>query len=668
MLEEARDKAPKGCSELGWITSELGSISQALKHYSAHRKTGDPQRSPSHQNLYRTFNDVVRRSVEQLQRQSKQKSVKLPCVEQDLETLFRKTIDAGPWTYICNTCGWEDSDRSKMWFGKTEVFCPSCTKRYTHKCCHCETRVRREDTKQSNLVRDNENRDTMTVCPACMGKGEIKANVCGGCGCKYTGSPAGNDNEGVTSDEVTAVVGQGVCFACGDTYQRGDCGHVTNRSYEVIDVPNVEDDDRDREDIGRGFSRVCGKCRDKFVNDDEPVQHWAAAKSKCTSRTYSEVGSRRSFGVEIEVVQPQKMRPMPDEMKAYWTSKRDASLPEIGVELASTVLYGDTGLGVVKDLCDYAKKYDWRVDARAGLHLHIGLPDEKDGKLSAVAMGYHMTYDMWSSFVAPSRQRCKYCRKNSCDARKLSTQSPTDLLHSILTDPAIEGRRCWVNWHSFNLHNTVEIRLHHGTLMYEKIANWVKAHTRFVDWCVSKGSHEEVYKLLAGKTVRQQFLLITQAAWKDRALGRYFRKRARELFDGCAPLPDTNRQLIKRGIKPDQYKPGFNFTIGDRAAYICRLGERHYVISDHPTGNRHSYCMSMNGWSTEGPAYKFATRADGIGFIKLTREVGLEKALSSLKSKPKKARTEVRGLEVRLPREFTFTATAGPRRTVTRTT
>lgn len=631
-MEEVKAKAPVGCNEAKWAANELATLSGALDTYMAHRKENDPQRSPSHQSLYRTFNDVVRRVFSGLCHKNRGVAVKLPCVEADLEALCRKLMDSNMWLFACRGCGGETrGTKADFWTSSTGLcYCKSCVDQYTHKCFHCDTRTPREESRQSQLIRDTKTGKQHCICPECVKKPSIKSEVCVDCECRYINGPAGNAD--VTAEEIIDLRGRGVCFHCAGTYQRGECNHVASRLYEVVSVPNVEDDDRDREDIGRGFSRVCAKCRDKYSTDDDAVQHWNAQKKSCTSRTYEEVGSKRSFGVEIEVVQPQKMRPMPDDMKAYWTSKRDASLPEIGVELASTVLYGDSGLKVVKDLCDYAKRYDWRVDARAGLHLHIGLPDDGNLRMAAVAMGYHLTYDLWSSFVAPSRQRCKYCRKNSYAAEKLSTVSATDLIHMILTDPAIEGRRCWVNWHSYSLHNTVEIRLHHGTLMYDKIANWVKAHTRFVDWCSKQGTHEKVYEILGKLTVREQFLLITQDAWKDRALGRWFRGRAKELFDGCAPLPESNRKLRKRGVKPQDYKPGFNFQIGDMPAYVIKMSDRAYCVCNHPTGGRKSQCISMDGWSTEGPAVQFPTRLAGLNFIKLAAADGIGKALSTIKT------------------------------------
>ncbi len=632
LLTEMIAAAHPSSSEAGWAFKENVNIGAALTTYADHRKASDTARTSSHQALYRTFNEVLGRIVPSLNARW-DVAIKLPCCEQDIADRFKAIISNERWLFFCRGCGGMERGTGTFWMEGKNCYCKACLDQYTMKCHGCESRTDRNNIKSQETLRDTEACRDYFFCNKCCSK-KLDTKKCDACGCKYINGPAGNPNDEITPKELE-VYGK-FCYVCASTYSRGECGHISARLYEVPCIPNVEDDDRDREDItGRGNSRVCANCRDKYSTGDDDIQHWNVKNPKCSSKSYDEVGSKRSFGVEIEVCQPKNMRPMSEDIKAFWTSKRDASLPEIGVELASTILYGDTGLKVVKDLCDYAGNNDWRVDTRAGLHLHVGLPEEDIQRVAAVAMGYHLTYDLWSSFVAPSRQRCKYCRRNSYSPDNLLQRSAKDLIHALLNDPSIEGRRCWVNWHSYGLHNTVELRLHHGTLKYDKISNWVKAHTRFVDWCVEQGSPAKVYELLGKKNTRGQFLLVTQDAWKDRPLGRWYRKRASDLFDGCAPLPDSNRRLRKRGIEPSKYRPGFDFSIGDKSAYICKMQERFYVISDHPTGGGRASFITQSGWgNVKVPPVRFHTRLDGMNFIKEAAKTSLETALAGVGKKP----------------------------------
>lgn len=620
--------APKDCDDLIQVNARIQVLKQRIDDYKKHRGESDAARRPTWLALCQEFTSQFRGFVQYMVRGRPVSShMKLPVTDEAFAADLKYIIDNGKWLYICRGCGTESRDCGE-WYKKIYCYCPACLDRYTVQCFECGDRTARDAISSSMIVRDNNSQTEKILCKGCSGagKGHVTKQLCGGCSVKFLGEPG--SGTGCSAEEIKKEKMLELCWKCARVWSRADCGHITNHVYHLPEFRNIEDDDRDREDVTHVEKSCCNLCRDTYREDEGP-EHWEARVRTVQGKTYDTIKSRRSFGVEIEVCQPKKMRPMPEKIKINWTSKRDASLPELGVELASTILYGDEGLKTIADLCNYARSHSWSVDTRAGLHLHVGVPDENYETLGAVALGYHMTYDMWCSFVAPSRQRCKYCRKNSFSSKTLSLMPGSDIIHRFLNDPSIEGRRCWVNWHSYTTHNTVEIRLHHGSLDYTKISNWVIANTRFVDWCLKQGSAAAVYQRMKDKTTRQLFLLTAQEIWKDRPLARWFRGRAKELFDGAAPLPESNRKLRKRGIKPSEYTPGFEFHVGGKRAYIIRITDRRYFVADNPVGREGSHVVTVDGWASRNPLH-FTDRPQVVKFLKVASKEGFSEAVKGM--------------------------------------
>lgn len=653
--------APKGCDDLLQANARIQALQVRINDYKKHRGESDAARRPTWLALCQEFNSQFRGFVQYMAKgRPPSAALKLPITDEVFIGELKALLDGKMWLYVCRGCGVEA--RSTGGWHKSDGFnyCPGCIERYTVQCYECKDRSPRDSLSSNMIVRDNDANTERILCKKCSacGRGQITKKICGGCSVKYVGNPGSYPS--YTAEEMKKEKDLELCWKCARTWGRADCGHLTNHIYNLPEYKNIEDDDRDREDVTQAEKTCCNVCRDSYREDEGP-EHWEAKVRTVPGKTYDIIKSKRSFGVEIEVCQSKKMRPMPEKIKVNWTSKRDASLPELGVELASTILYGDEGLKTIADLCNYARSHSWSVDTRAGLHLHVGVPDENYETLGAVALGYHMTYDMWTSFVAPSRQRCKYCRRNSYQAKQLALIKGTDIIHRFLNDPSIEGRRCWVNWHSYTTHNTVEIRLHHGSLDYTKISNWVIANTRFVDWCLKQGTAAAVYERMKGKTVRQLFLLTAQEIWKDRPLARWFRGRAKELFDGVAPLPESNRKLRKRGIKPSEYTPGFEFHVGGKRAYIIRVSDRRYFVADNPIGRDGAHVVTTEGWGSHTPIH-FTDRPQVVRFLKVAAKDGVPVAVKHMG-----APYTGEGLRLNAPRDGWARTTTEMLRAVTRT-
>jgi hypothetical protein len=204
------------------------------------------------------------------------------------------------------------------------------------------------------------------------------------------------------------------------------------------------------------------------------------------------------------------------------------------------------------------------------------------------------------NFVTPNRGQSKYCVAHDISpetALKMAKKGPGEILYNLTRAAGGGGtptdgprsRRTWVNWHSYLARRTVEIRVHQGTLNYTKIRNWIIAHVRFVDWCVAQDAGA-VYKALKKpkEDVRDLFLYMTQAIWKDRRLGKWFRGRALELHGELATLQPTERQLRKAGVDPKAPRPSpETSSLADSIATNYRRHEvRIFLVRGPITGGR----------------------------------------------------------------------------------
>jgi hypothetical protein len=186
-------------------------------------------------------------------------------------------------------------------------------------------------------------------------------------------------------------------------------------------------------------------------------------------------------------------------------------------EFVSPVLQGDEGLDAIAEWCKQAGGFE--VADCCGYHLHVDCTGLGVRNRKAVALAYALTYRIWASFVPDKRRANRYCHSGAW--------SSYDILHNTwdqLMRELAGSRYRWCNWMAYSRHNTVEIRLHTGTVEYAKIVNWVKAHVRFVDWAAGHTA-DEVYAKLSGKSQSELFDLMC-GIWGDDKLSGFYRRRA----------------------------------------------------------------------------------------------------------------------------------------------
>lgn len=262
------------------------------------------------------------------------------------------------------------------------------------------------------------------------------------------------------------------------------------------------------------YDNDCYCCNCSPNNEDDDEAEWEQGR-RVDGATFDRIGSRRKFGVELEISSCARHAGL--RGKTPFGVKYDGSLSS-GKEFVSPILQGDEGLAAVDNLCAYGKEHDWTVDSSCGYHVHVDCGDLNDSQLKSVAVGYALTADLWARFVTKKRAQNRYCEPLPYSSGDLRNWSFRDILDST------EDRYHWLNWHAYNRHKTVEVRLHSGTTNADKVNNWVMIHTRFVD-ALAAMPESEVWATFEGKSIEDQFDALMRLAG-DAKLRKYYRKRA----------------------------------------------------------------------------------------------------------------------------------------------
>ena len=237
-------------------------------------------------------------------------------------------------------------------------------------------------------------------------------------------------------------------------------------------------------------------------------------RSGCTTK----IGSERCFGVELETERCDGYSEIADH--GAWGAKDDPTVS--GKEFYSAILDGDVGLASITALAEIAESNDWCVDDSCGFHLHLDARNESDDSLFAAAYAYRMTAELWNSFVDSDRDGGNYSYRASWNIDDLNP-------HTCSFDSFVRNhttsRYEWLNLRAYNKFKTFEVRLHHGSIDGDEICNWVKAHTRFMDWATTTG-FAGVKEALAGKNTAGLFNFIVEEVWKDDTLRDYYAEKS----------------------------------------------------------------------------------------------------------------------------------------------
>jgi hypothetical protein len=361
-------------------------------------------------------------------------------------------------------------------------WCEDCYDAVYTCCEHCDDPVARDDTvtvRVGSAYRNSEE----GWCKSCADNHATRCDDC----CEYVN----ND------DSYCTAGGSDICESCYyDHYFTCEgCGEV----YHNDDY------------YGNDDGSYCEDCR-PCQGDYEPNGF------RNRSGSLTELGSARCYGIELETDDCEDYYEL--ENHAAWGAKDDPTV--CGKEFFSDILEGDDGLQAIRDWARLASCNGWRAGSNAGYHLHIDLRGESDDSMYAVAYAYRATQELWWGFVESRRRGTTYAMSLRY-SRYGITQAAASMPYYEWVNQW--DRYNWANVSAYSRHKTIEIRLHQGTCNGDEVINWVKAHTRFVDWAATKGL-AGVQEALDGKSNAEIMEIIGCKAWQDVELFEYYARKA----------------------------------------------------------------------------------------------------------------------------------------------
>jgi len=430
-------------------------------------------------------------------------------IEVDGRTLCIDCAAKVDW-YFCSECGEATDDFACNDDG--EYFCSSCYDDKYVKCEVCGNEVLKENAHSSS--------SDDWYCSDCYYEHF--------CNCEHCGRETDNEDAH--------------CSADGDSY----CESCYSELYVSCEECGCEVD-RD----SAFCANDCCYCEGCYPGEGSQGNGWDYGKFRAGA-FYKEIRSQRKFGVELETFKCEGYHGL--EGETCFDARADGSIK--GMEFTSPVLSSDEGLNAIRKFCKLANNQDFEVDKDCGFHAHFDVKELSSEEKQSVAYAYLLTYDVWAAFVNSSRRDNHYCKKVQWGRNDLETLTNDYAWRKFSCET---DRYVWCNLNAHYKHGTFEIRLHTATLDEEKVCNWVKAHTRFIDWAASK-SLDEINEIFghyeiscwadqedrAGRTaqaLKRKFRVLT-TIWADAELSDFYGRRAIEFGTDLTPARTVQKVAV----------------------------------------------------------------------------------------------------------------------------
>jgi len=287
----------------------------------------------------------------------------------------------------------------------------------------------------------------------------------------------------------------GECYHCCGTFHNDDLQQSTHYTYES----------------------TCRDCAERY----EQEEFWDCG-SPVRSDDYNDVGSSRGFGVELETSFCDGYTDWAKD--GVFGADEDGSIS--GVEFVSPPCSGNAGLKAIQSFCDRAESNGCEVDDRCGVHLHCDVNDHDADDRKKLALAYYYTQDFWIGCVDEDRNDTFYARKVKGSRHSYSNEYDATSLRNGDDYPYQSTRYFWINWDSYKKYGTVEVRLHHASVNGREVCNWVKAHTRFIDY-IKGMSIAQVTRVFGNEspvTIMREMRFI----WGDDQLCEFYASRMRK--------------------------------------------------------------------------------------------------------------------------------------------
>jgi hypothetical protein len=230
---------------------------------------------------------------------------------------------------------------------------------------------------------------------------------------------------------------------------------------------------------------------------------------------YRKFSSKRKFGVELETNQHLSQETLVKIVRSasesvvaqtafytqdfnndYWHVKFDRSCGDYanqgGWEIASPVLFGYKGLGIISSVSKAIKEAGAKTNKNCAFHIHCNVEDFSLNQLASLTAHWFKIEKIIYEMVPHHRRSSKYCIPLW---KRYNFNKPTDKLDINYFWEVVKPRvylnhsKQWKKERrvSFNLYNlntvkrTVEFRLPEGTFNSFVICNWIRLFLSFVE-------------------------------------------------------------------------------------------------------------------------------------------------------------------------------------------
>lgn len=161
------------------------------------------------------------------------------------------------------------------------------------------------------------------------------------------------------------------------------------------------------------------------------------------------------------------------ETAPTWKIVLDGSVQR-GWEMVSPILSGEDGIAQVRKVARALAQCGANADNSCGLHVHVDARDLSVQSIANVGRRYSRFETEIDAFMPRARNRNSYCGS-------MRNVNFDDIVRGGLGLLARTERYLKVNMSAYARHNTIEFRHHSGTTSGEKMENWIKFCTAFVD-------------------------------------------------------------------------------------------------------------------------------------------------------------------------------------------
>lgn len=374
----------------------------------------------------------------------------------------------------CLICG-SDNLNSQAVQCANGLVCRACNKRghYCHICGRTE-RLQASTTIQHRLV----------ICQYCVLTDRYFSNCVN---CQVRTLHAAMRNVGKRSYHPPTNVAK-VCINCFSTSLDTNhpyvvCGHCGN-AFPRIDVK--------LHPSGHISCQTCWISEETLSVTRKPL-----LKHPDRSSNYF-LGSEY-YGIEVECYHQHQngKRFLNDVPQWGWCYDGSVKGPEYHTpqEFLSPILWGNSGLVSISNFLSTLKTKSCGVNASCGLHVHVQSVELTPPQICNVLKTWDCIEPWVLKALPPHRHASKHAQRAAHDHEKLNeiktnldlasywykTLINENVLRAVAKDKYNPTRYAAVNLHSHFHRGTIEFRLHHGTLNFTKIKNWVEICTKIVD-------------------------------------------------------------------------------------------------------------------------------------------------------------------------------------------